>query len=273
MKANKIQHEGHAWTFVVLAIVGFGALAAGLFVGYEKLSGLYLEQCVVSDRTTQVNISAGKMVLAGTLAEEFGLTNGANLARIDFARKRAELLERVPNLREIHITRKLPNEVTIVTEERTPVARLGVRGSKAVTGKVVDTEGMVFVWQRGTQTLPTIREPQAPGTSRGKRITGRTLAALRLIEASRDPALLELGILEVDVSRPDFLVATLGNYSRVKICWEDMDDPSPASGADLRKRLRNLMNALRSQVAANAVIWNATMPDAIYADTQESLSK
>ena len=48
-----------------------------------------------------------------------------------------------------------------------------------------------------------------------------------------------------------------------------MDDPTPESAADLRKRLTQLRDAIRAKVVPNAVIWNATIPDRIFLDTQE----
>ena len=78
-------------------------------------------------------------------------------------------------------------------------------------------------------------------------------------------------VLDVDVSKPDFLLATLGNYSTVKIAWEGMDDQTPASHGDLVRKLTMLRKAIRSQVAPDAVIWNATMPDTITGDTQRKL--
>ena len=130
---------------------------------------------------------------------------------------------------------------------------------------------MVFIWQRGTQTLPVIREALPPGTPRGQRITRRTLAALRLIETCREPKFAELGILEVDVSKPDYLRAVLGNYSTLKIAWEGMDENTPAAKSDLVRKLDMLLKAIRSRVAFDAVIWNATMPDTITGDTQKKL--
>ena len=271
MKATKIERPNRTGLIIATVLVGLIAVGVGATFGYEKLRALYLEQCVITDKDAQVEISAGKMVLASTIADELGLRNGANLALIDFTAKREDLLAKVPNLREVRISRRLPDKVVITTEERTPVARMGLKGKSNVTGRVVDTEGMVFVWQRGTQTLPTIREPQPPGTPKGQRITGRTLAALRLIEACREPDFLELGVLEVDVSKPDFLVATLANYSTVKIAWDGMNDQTPASRADLVRKLTMLRKAIRSQVAPDAVIWNATMPDTVTGDTQKKL--
>ena len=271
MKATKIERPNHTGLIVAAAAIILVALGTGAVLGYEKLKGIYLEQCVITDMSTQVEISAGKMVHPSTIAEELGLRVGANLALIDFSAKREELLAKVPNLREVRISRRLPDKVVISTDERTPVARMGLKGKNNVTGRVVDTEGMVFIWQRGTQTLPTIREPQHPGTPKGQRITRRTLAALRLIEACREPEFLEFGVLEVDVSKPDFLLATLGNYSTVKIAWEGMDEQTPASHADLVRKLGLLRKAIRSEAAPDAVIWNATMPDTITGDTQKKL--
>ena len=271
MKATKIERPNRTGLIVTAGIVILSVLGIGGVLGYEKLRSIYLEQCVITDMASQVEISTGKMIHPSIVAEELGLRIGANLALIDFPEKRNQLLAKVPNLRDVRISRRLPDKVIVVTEERVPVARLELKGKSRVTGRVVDTEGMVFVWQRGTQTLPTIREPQPPGTQKGQHITQRTLAALRLIEACREPDFAEFGLLEVDVSKRDFLLATLGNYSTVKIAWEGMDEQTPASLADLVRKLGLLRKAIRSQAAPDAVIWNATMPDTITGDTQRKL--
>ena len=271
MKATKIERRNRTGLLVTAVIIALAALGVGAALGYDKLREIYLEQCVIADMAAQVEITSGKMVLPSTIAEELGLRTGANLALIDFPAKRRELLAKVPNLREVRISRRLPDKVIISTDERIPVARMGLKGKSNVTGRVVDTEGMVFFWQRGTQTLPTIRETQSPGTQKGQRITGRTLAALRLIETCREPEFSELGVLEVDVSKPDFLLATLANYSTVKIAWDGMDEQTPASRGDLVRKLGMLRKAIRSQVAPDAVIWNATMPDTVTGDTQKKL--
>lgn len=268
MKANR-REQGHRPLIVVIALVATAAAVTCGAFAYGRLKAIYIEKCVIRDMAAQVEIISGKMVHPSTLAEEMGLRKGANLALIDFAARREETLAKIPNLRTIRITRHLPDRVTVIAEERTPIARLGIRGSRAVTGRVVDAEGMVFICQRGTQTLPTIREPQAPGTPKGQRVQGRARAALHLIETCREPELLELGILEVDTSPSDFLVATLGNYSRAKILWEGMDEPTSRSRDDLTLRLTRLRDAIRSRVSPSTVIWNATIPDEIFADTQE----
>lgn len=271
MKANRREPRIRPGLLMTVAFL-VALLVVGVVISADKLKDLYLEQCVIRDMASQVSITSGKMVKADVIAENLGLRPGANLATIDFAAKREELLAKVPNLLSIRITRKLPDKLTVVAEERVPVARLERTGrKKADSGRVVDTEGMVFLWQRGTQSLPVIRETQLPGTPKGSRIKGRLLAALRLVEACREPELLELGLLEVDTSKHDFLVATLGNYSKAKILWYEMDESTPNARNDLVHRLTLLRDTIRTRITPNAVIWNATIPDRIFADTQEML--
>ena len=274
MKANKIERGNRK--VLIGGLVLLGVLVVGLVISYGKLSELYAEQCEIRDMASQVEITSGKMVRPGTIAEIFGLKVGANLAKIDFAAKREDVLKSIPNIRNIRITRRLPNKVVIAAEERTPIARMGFRGDRSITGRVVDADGMVFDCMRGTQTLPTMREPGKPGSQRGTFVRGRTLAALKLIETCRSPEFLELGVLEVDTSKHDFLVVTLGNYSRVKILWDEMDESAasgltPTARKDLLNRLTLLRNTIRSKVTPDAVIWNATIPGRIFADTQGKL--
>ena len=79
----------------------------------------------------------------------------------------------------------------------------------------------------------------------------------------------------MDISKPDYVSAILGrSYSTAKIAWEGMDDPSPASRAELAHRLGLLLKAIRTRIGDNAVIWNAAdlaNPGRIYADTKESI--
>ena len=270
MKANTIKHGGHKGAIAIAATALAVAALVGLAICYDKLSDLYCQQCIITNMSEQVEITSGKMVKPDVIAENLGLVNGANLAKIDFAEKREDILRRIPTLRAISITRRLPDKVYVVAEERTPVAKMGIRGRRTVTGRVVDSEGMVFMCQRGTQLLPTISEPQPPGTQPGHRIKGRTAAALQFIETCREPEFAELGVQDVDVSKPDFLLATLGDYSRLKIAWEGMDNPTAKSKRELEGRLSLLVHTIRSHVATGAKTWNATMPGSIFADTQES---
>lgn len=275
MKENRIQRPHKHLALAITGIVLLAGVVIALVLGYDRLREIYLEQCVITDMAEQVSISSGRMVKADVLAENFGLRKGANLALIDFAAKRRDILERIPNLRSISIRRRLPDRVTITFEEREPIARLNLQGNKGQTGKVVDVEGVVFLCQRGTDQLPIIREASSRGTAVGQHLKDRSRAALKLLDACRSGDFPELGLLEVDTTRQDFLLATLGGtYSRAKIAWEDMDLDTPASRTSMLRQLTNLQKAIRTRAGDGAVLWNATdysVPGRIYADMKGAL--
>jgi len=269
MKNNRVK-KGRKWPIIIILLIGVLTTAiVGLVMGFDYLRDKWREQCVIVDMERQVTIESGKMVHPGNIAAALGLKRGANLATIDFDAKRTQLLADIPNLRSVRITRLMPDRVIVATEERTPVAKMGIKGRRGGTGLVVDSEGVVFSWQRGTQMLPTIYEPPSRATGRGKRIEGRSLAALNMVESCRDPAFSELNVQDIDTSNPDYLMATLGNYSTVKIAWEGMDEPTASSKVALDQRLKRLVQAIRTHIAPGTKVWNATMADMIFADTQE----
>lgn len=273
-KQNKINHnEGRKIAIATVVMLLIALSIFGLGKAYGVLKEIYLEQCQIVNIDEQINLTAGKMVHADTIKEALGLKVGANLALIDFKERRKELLKKAPNLRNIFITRHLPDKVTIETEERVPIARINLKGRKSPSGIVVDSDGVVFSWARGTGLLPMIRESEAPLSAPGQVLSGRALAALRVIEACQDGDLRELGIQEIDISKPDYLLVTLSNYSRAKIAWDSMKDvDSFDSRRSMLKQLTLLSQAISSRVGEDAVLWNATDTSGrIYADLKGGL--
>lgn len=272
MKANKIERKaGKRSVLAFLALILLAALLGGVAFAYTKLRDIYLEQCVITDATEQVAITSGKLVKADVIAGMFGLTNGANLARIDYGARREKCLREQPAIRSLSITRHLPDRIEISVVERTPEVRLNLVKSKNETGKVADADGIVFRSFRGTGTLPVIREAAEKATPPGKKLPERALAALRLIEVASDTEFADLRILEVDATPPDYLVATFGNYARAKIAWEGMNNPTAANQKNLVERLRQLRDAMRTKAAIGIGVWNATMPNKVFADTKDKI--
>ena len=270
MKDNRIKrnHRKLALTIGCTALVAVTLTA--LAFGFCRLKELWLEQSVIRNMSRQVAISSGKMVKADVLAENFGLKTGANLALIDFTAKRKELLKRIPNLKSITVARHLPDRVEITTEEREPIVRVNIRGRRNESGKVADAEGVVFICQRGTGLLPVIRESAVGATAPGHRLDKRARAALALLDVCRDSEFQELAVLEADITRPDYILATLGStYAQVKIAWEAMDEDTPAARSSLRRQLRLLTKAMHTSAGGRVSVWNATdfsSPGRIYAD-------
>ena len=78
-----------------------------------------------------------------------------------------------------------------------------------------------------------------------------------------------LKIQEVDTFKQDYLFATLGDSSRAKIAWADMEKPTKASRISLTNQLARLSNLIRRNLGAGTKLWNATdwgTPGRIYAD-------
>ncbi|MBO7483254.1 MAG: FtsQ-type POTRA domain-containing protein [Kiritimatiellae bacterium] len=273
LRQNSIAKAGRkgplVWT--VLGVLA-AALVAGGWIGYVKLRELWIEQCVVTDVARQVSVTTGANIKSGLILESFGLRNGANLALIDFAAKRREILERIPNIRSLSVARHLPDRVEITVVEREPVAKMNVKGGKSVTGRVADADGVVFVRQTGTNLLPTIVEAKSPYTKAGQTLSGRPRAALALVTACQESDFSELHVQSVDATRADFLYAVLGNWSFAKIAWEGMDDPpSEASSAAMRRQLAALRDSKRTPGGSAVKIWNVTIPGKAYGDTKEPI--
>ena len=269
MKENKLKtRKSGRKALAFAAVAALAAAAVALYIAYGRLRDMWIEQCVVTDFASQVEITDGRMVRADVIAEKFKLKNGANLALIDFEKCRREVLDSIPNIRNITISRHLPDRVSISVEERTPSVRLGIKGRKDGGGRVADADGVVFQYSRGTQMLPLICEAATAETKKGKKLGGMALSALRLIETSRDK-FPELGIIEVDASKSDYLTAVLANdYVRAKIAWDGMDNPSEAMTPSLVSRLERLSRAVSNNIDKGIRVWNATQDGPVFGDTK-----
>lgn len=260
---------------MVLAFSAAGAIIAaclllwGILELFRALERVADEQCRVIDQELDVVVvTPGRMVQPDVITLHFGLTNGANLAEIDFAGLRGKLLSRVPNIRDIHIERRLPNRVTIEVKERDPIARVAGKSRSSPSGLMVDSEGVVFRFARSAATYPVVRTGPEIKLSPGERLAGRAAAALQLVEAASLPELLALNVQEVDTTPKDYVLVTLGNYSRAKVAWEHMDAISNSSRESLHKQLKRLLQALSTNLASSTATWIATdygTPGRVYA--------
>lgn len=268
------QSNDKARTRAVTLVACVGALALGLTVWGVwavciRLKATYDRQCLVTDIGEQIEIATGKQINARMIRNHFGLTNGANLASINFPDLREKLLESTPNLKDLKISRRLPNRLHIEAVERIPIVRVMGYGPKASKNYAADREGYVFWYpQRETALLPIIRDANFKPTGR-PRISGMALAALNLLEEAASPNYDVLKIQEVDTLKKDYLLVTLGDSSRAKIAWEDMGRPSRESHTSLTNQLARLTKSFKSNLAAGAKLWNVTdwgTPGRIFAD-------
>lgn len=258
---------------MVCAAAFLGAAAWGLVRGFDALEKLYDGQCRIIDRDVDAAIvvtGSAKMIHPDLITVFFGLTNGANLAEIDFAGKRAELLAKTPNIRDIHIERRLPNRVTVEVFEREPIARIAGKSRRGSIDRVVDSHGVVFRFHRNVATLPIIREAARPEVLPGQKLSDLGAAALHLVQAVADaPELGDFRVLEIDTSPRDYLMLTMGDYSRAKIAWEHMGQDDAYAKVSLKRQLERLSQAMGSRIITGVKLWNAMDFDdkgRVYAD-------
>ena len=242
-----------------IVLVGGGVACWGAAIGFSALRSIWLEQFRVQDSAIDVIVTTpGVNVIPEIITFHFGLTNGANLAMIPYQEKSRELIARNPNIRSISIERRLPRRVIIDVKEREPAVRIVAAKGTESAGLVADYDGVVFRTFKAPSTLPTIREPQAPGTPKGQRVQGRARAALHLIETCREPELLELGILEVDTSKQDYLLVTLDDYSTAEIAWDRMGEDSEIAQKSLHRQLLHLSQAIATRLTPRSIRWIVT---------------
>ena len=259
--------------FVLIAVAAIAVTVIagiGVAVVFKKLKHTYELQCCVTDAGEQVEVVTGKIVPSRLIVNHFGLTNGMNLAHVPFAELRERLIKDTPNIRDIKISRTIPNKVRVEVLERVPVVRVVGSGANANANYTADSDGVVFWYpRRDTTLLPIIRESAKNTSTPGARLSGCALSALWLLEEAADPEFSILKIQQVETFKQDYLFATLGDSSRAKIAWEDMDKDSKASRTSLRRQLKRLSQAMQSNVAAGTKLWNATdwgVPGRIYAN-------
>ncbi|MGN0852808.1 MAG: cell division protein FtsQ/DivIB [Kiritimatiellia bacterium] len=264
---ERANHQGLAVAALVAGALVIGGCLSGLGYAFGVLRGIWLEQFRVEDRDVDVAITT-KTVHPDVITLHFGLTNGANLATLPFGEWRTTLLEKQPKIRDVKIERRLPNRVVIDVVEREPVARIGPVKGRVRTGHVADFAGVVFSFAVDVETLPLIREPSDPLTQPGKRLPPPVLAALRLLEALSQPELADLRVLEIATNHPDYLMLTLGDYSRARIAWDHMLEDSRRSRESLRRQLTRLVQAIGSRASPRTTLWTATdygTPGRVYA--------
>ena len=155
----------------VLAVVVIG-VAYGAYRLVSRLHSRWVAQYVVPDVHAPgvVEVRTTPHITEEQIRDLFGLTNGCNLALIDFDEVRRDVLQREPIIKSLSVTKRLPNSVSIAAEERKPVVRVNyqVEAMKTADGRtrrhdrwdVADSDGVVFRFSRkDSQLLPRIKGP------------------------------------------------------------------------------------------------------------------
>lgn len=235
------------------------ATVFGVCKGAEKLCSVWAAQCVVRDVRSQVEVRATPHVNEDLILGLLRVTNGCNLATMDFSAAREAILRSQPMIRNLEISRRLPDGLVVSVEERVPVARVNYssmkirlpRGGIADHGRwdAVDADGVVFNFSLDdTKLLPRILETR-PSAKRGERLSDRALVALRLIDLCRRREFANIRLRDVDISNGTYLRAATGDYDVVEIDWTYPDDPSSPDQPKLSKAVREILDIGKSRLS------------------------
>jgi hypothetical protein len=235
-------------------IVLAGAIVAGFPWGVRA----YFRSCplYVLRRAT---VETGGTLPADDVRSYLRLHEGSMpLFGTDISRQRDALLRDAPAVRDIVVSRHLPDRLVVRIVEREPLARLGR------TARVLDTEGCVFVRYNGIEALPVITGFDLIAAVPGARLRGQAQAAIEVLERCR-AAETELPVAEVDISREDALLCTMVDQRQVLLAWDNMGTRSAGSLAALDGRLRELLAAMHSDRGRDRRLWDVTVAGRVYA--------
>lgn len=182
---------------------------------------------------TELEIETNGELSHQRIVNEGDIRDGVNLLRIDIEQVRARL-KQLPQVREVEVSRHLPNRLAVKVTERFPVAwiacpAMGIRARTSDRGFMLDADGVVIPCEsllRKYLNLPVIRARTLPQVKPGARLESeQILAALRLIARSNEALFEEqVEVLEVDMRNDYSMRAYYNNDAEVTFGMEDIED-------------------------------------------------
>ncbi|MDI6775254.1 MAG: FtsQ-type POTRA domain-containing protein [Verrucomicrobiota bacterium] len=236
-----------AW--IVLALLVLTAATAFGYFGYAQTwELLFANNPNFTIRTLDIRTEPGAVITPTLVREYTGLEEGANLFAVDIARIRRDIMARVPNVRDMEITRRLPGALRIEVYERIPIAAIQQKRGPDV---FVDEQGYVFAARVRREGLTLITGCDGPVLRLGQRVEGLLMDAVLTRDTSaKIPAALELEIVEIDVrgkleGRDDALRLRLASGTAVSFWWPRPEDDATCGLQALQDRLTFLAAVLR----------------------------
>jgi len=254
-KSNRRKNQNHVRVktvvsiLVVLVLVG---LVAGLWAG----SHLIMRRLYSRNSTfviKHINIK-GSLILSPMLVREYTqLDEGLNLFDIDIKQIRDDFLRRVPSVKSMDISRRLPDTLDINIAERIPLAKLN-KGPL-----VVDRYGMIFVFKGTTSQMPMIVGYDRKRSRPGVKILGIAQAALEALREIDDNPSLGLDVSRVEVFHDGYLLLRLTDGKLIKLAWNEMGMQTDISQNELQNKLSKVSAALHSKRGMNLIMLDATL--------------
>ncbi len=235
-----------AGRFAVL-FVGLLALAAVLWVGWQFFYRHALERndaFHIRDFKIQC---VGEVITPKHVMDYAELTGIRNLFALDLAAKRDFLKSKVPRVKEVTISRRLPGELVIEVQERVSAARLDMGGYFLT----VDREGCVLGPAGPASQLPAISGHCLAGLRPGSRLGGTSvmnaLAVIDVCESTQVRGLFK--VVRIDVRSREALELFLAGGERVQLAWQRMGTGDALERDQLEQKLLKLAEILKAAAA------------------------
>ena len=262
---------------VVLAL----ALLAGAYYGVRVgLSRFFFDN--PDYRLSTIAIQTDGTLLREQILQTAGLREGLNIFSVNLA-KVHDRLQELPQVDEVQVERKMPNEIDITITERKPIA--WITSEKAVADPFVSDAAFLIdargILMKEKKLLPEyLSLPLIAGCSSEALVPGKTVdsfeakAALELLRLTTTSFMqTRFQILEVDVSKGYCLVVTDKNHTQVMFGFDDL-------GAQMQRLEQFLVYSDDSQrqiatvnllVARNIPVTFAQPDTAIISEVEPSL--
>ena len=236
--------EGHTPPLpkaVWIPLAGLLAASLGAWLTWEAAALLFWENTDYTIKKMEVHVD-GPTITGNHVREYMGVSEGTNLFAMSLRDMRMNFLKKTPIAKSVILQRRLPDGLIVDVVERAPLARLGRWGSLAV-----DREGAVFSLRAGSREYPVISGCAAENLKPGARVDQNVLNAIEIVDiCNRSKVGEHVKIASLDISPKQYLELYLSAGERIKIAWENMDQPDPESRAKIEHKLWSLAAALRA---------------------------
>jgi cell division protein FtsQ len=228
---------------VFIAIVLLVATAGAVWFAFNKAEEVFFSQNPRYAIKTLDIRSDGRVVTPGLVRGWTGLRAGMNLFMVDVNRTR-RLLQKVPMVKSVTITRRLPDTLEIRLSERSPIARIKRRDASFLG---VDRDGCFFSLTATGQTLPIIMGYYGTAIEPGNCMKGQAVKALEVMDVcSRTSVGKAISVAFIDVSSEDCLRVYLAGGECARLPWSTPEQPLQPYRQLVERKLRQLTQGLQN---------------------------
>ena len=244
-------------TRLLLVIIGIVFVFALLMLG-ARLVARELFSCNNLFRIRQYDIQCrGNTIKPDDVLAFPGLAACSNLFALDIKSVRNDWLRRIPRIKSVEISRRLPGVLSIRLSERVSVARLNMESYYLN----VDSDGCVLGTLAGNRNLPVVYGHCMPGLKPGVFLDGTAVMnALDVLNVcATTPVGQSLAIVSFDVRNMKALEFSLKDGARVTIAWKHMGERTSEANEYLEKKLTKLAECLKESTSAGKQIVSVDM--------------